>query len=121
MATITGAFIPSVLEENSGKEDKVQKAAADVMGKIDAKHAGDDDENRAIAYAQVFTHAELEQIKDFYESSAGKKMIQSSDDLEVHEMQLKQDSGITKAYEAREAIIAELKKDGLKVPKESDK
>ncbi|MDR3425409.1 MAG: DUF2059 domain-containing protein [Alphaproteobacteria bacterium] len=121
MMGITMSIVPMIDRENKGKEAEIQKIASGVMDKIAAQHSDDAEKDKAIAYAQIFTYPELEQLKSFYESDAGKKLIQSNNDLNAHEAMLSQDSAMSAAEEARTAMIKELKKNDIDIPKELEK
>ncbi len=116
MMGLTMSMIPAIAQENPGQMEKIHGIALGLQEKISARHADDAEKDKAIAYAQTFTYSELEQLKGFYETAAGKKLAQSGAELASREGQLRQDSSMAVAEEVRSAILKELKEKGFKLP-----
>ncbi len=116
MMGLTMSMIPAIVQENPGQTEKIHGIAFGLQEKISAQHADDAEKDKAIAYAQTFTYSELEQLKGFYETSAGKKLLQSGGELASREGRLRQDTSMTVAEEVRSAILKALKENGIKLP-----
>ncbi len=108
---------PMVDVANPGQGDKVRQSAEAVVEKYADKYESAAMKSKAIALAKVFTADELEQLEKFYGSSAGKKalkmwgrVMQAGADV-GRQIEARESSNI------REAVIKEMKRNDLKIPK----
>lgn len=110
------SIVSAVAKDKPDLAEKMRKIADEVSSKVAAQHADDADNNKALAYAQMFTRAELEQLHSFYETDAGKKLVRSGGELSAREIMLNRDSDATFMDEVRTGMIKEMKKADIKIP-----
>lgn len=73
--------------------------------------------NKALFLAQMFSSDELSQLEKFYEFPVGQKLIKSTDDISRNDAMFIQRIVMSDNQKVREAVLKEIKKNDLKVPK----
>jgi hypothetical protein len=108
---------PMIERENPGQMDKIQKSMNDALNKMADEYEDDAIKNKAIYLAKTFNADELEQLQKFYESSVGKKMMKEGDQVARGDSEFSHRLGMLQGQKVREAMIKEMKKNDLKIPK----
>jgi hypothetical protein len=119
---VTGAMVktmvPLIDQENPGQGDKIEKIAIDATQRTMASHMAELEKNKAIIYTQLFSDAEIVQLKKFYASPVGRKLLQTTPEMMRRSALLDRDIMSAAVQEARSQILQDLKKNGIKIPKE---
>jgi hypothetical protein len=114
---MTMGMMPMIYQANPGQMDKIQKVVNGVVDKVVAAHDEDAQKDKAQFFAQNFSTDELEQLKTFYESSAGQKLIKSSDEMSRRDAMFGQSVAMSGSMQVRDELFKALKKNDIKVPK----
>ncbi len=110
-------FMPQLSRENEGQMEKVQKSIGTAVEKIAEDQEDLVVKNKAVFLAQTFTADELSQLEKFYESSVGQKLIKSSDEIARNDAMFAHRLVMMQTQKTREAVLKEIKRNDLKVPK----
>lgn len=117
--TVTSkTLLPIILEANPGQDARIDPIVKDAVQKAILAHMDELEKNRAAVYAEFFTAPELEQLRDFYKSPAGQKMIKVTPDMMARSAVLDHDLMIDAVRAANKEIGRQLRKNGMKVPKD---
>lgn len=117
--TVTSkTILPIILESNPGQDARIEPIITNAVQKAIMEHMGELEGNRAAVYADYFTVSELEQLRDFYQSPVGQKMIKVTPDMMARSAALDHDLMIDAVRAANKEISRQLKKNGMKVPKD---
>jgi hypothetical protein len=116
-ASLAQTMTPLIEQENPGQSEKMQVITAGAFQKVMTAHLPELEKNKAIAYAQLFTLPELEQLKKFYGSPAGQKMLQMTPEIMRRNAVLDQFVMTTAFQEVHKQLIEDLKKNGIRIPK----
>jgi len=108
---------PMLSMENPGKMDVIQKSIASATDKMTAEKEDLVVKNKAVFLAQTFTADELSQLEKFYESSVGQKLIKTSDEISRNDGMFIQRLVMSENQKTRDAVLKEIRKNDLKVPK----
>jgi hypothetical protein len=111
-------ILPIILESNPGQDARIEPIITNAVQKAIMEHMGELEGNRAAVYADYFTVSELEQLRDFYQSPVGQKMIKVTPDMMARSAALDHDLMIDAVRAANKEISRQLKKNGMKVPKD---
>jgi hypothetical protein len=108
---------PMLDRENPGQMDKIQKSIAAAVDKLSEDKEDLMRKNRALFLAQIFSADELSDLAKFYDSSAGQKLAKLSDKIAQDDAMFIQRILMIDSQKAREAVLKEMKKNDLKIPK----
>jgi hypothetical protein len=103
--------------ENQGKTETIRKVLDETADKIAASYEEGAQKNKAVFFAQNFTVEELAELKEFYESSVGQKLIKISDKMLQNDSMYIHELVMSKNQEIRAKMMEEMKSSGLKAPK----
>jgi len=118
LGAMSKAIVPLIAQANPGQDSKIQSIVFDAVQKSMAAHMDEMDKNKAVVYAEMFSYDELVQLRDFYQSPVGQKMIKSTPQMMTRSMALDQNIMLATMREANRQILQQLKDNGMKVPKE---
>ena len=116
LSAMTMPMVPFMAQENPGQDDKLQKIALDAVQKVASAHMDEIEKNKATVYAQLFTLLELQELKKFYASPTGRKMMEMTPEMMRRDAMLGQNVVMTSITDVRREVIVQAKKAGLKVP-----
>jgi len=115
---ITRTLMPMILRDNPNQLQQVQKIAMEAVQKSFMAHMDELANNKAIIYAQMYSYDELVQLKAFYQSPVGQKMLKTMPEMMQKSMILDKDIMLKAIQESTQGLRDGLQKNGLKVPKE---
>jgi hypothetical protein len=118
MTVTSKTILPIILEANPGQDARIEPIITAAVQKAIMEHMGELEGNRAAVYADYFTVGELEQLRDFYQSPVGQKLIKVTPDMMARSAALDHDLMIDAVRAANKEISRQLKKNGMKVPKD---
>jgi hypothetical protein len=103
--------------ENQGQSETVRKTYDATAEKIAEEYEVRALENKALFFAQTFTPEELAELKDFYKSPVGQKLIKVSDKMMQSDARFNQELIMSHSKDVRDAMTEGMKSAGLKAPK----
>lgn len=102
---------------NPGKDDQIDRIAAEVGEKIHALHKDELKASAVKVYADMFTEEELGKLNEFFKSPAGQKYIETISRAGNRIMALNKDVVAQGGEEIKKTFAEELQKNNLHVPK----
>ncbi|MDD3370911.1 MAG: DUF2059 domain-containing protein [Alphaproteobacteria bacterium] len=119
--SMRGPLMSLVMRMRSGNHEE-NKAVGEVIEEVTSAEAEKQAalvlRNRALFFARNYTTDELKDLEDFYSTSAGQKMTKLWANQQRQDAMFSQRVAASRVTELRAAAIKELKKKGVKIPKE---
>lgn len=113
-------MLPLIMRDNPNQSQQGQQLIIDAVQKTFMAHMDEFENNKAIVYAQMYSYDEIMQLKTFYQSPIGQKMLKTMPDMMQKTMVMDQSIILKSMDEAKRSIAESLRKSGMKVPREMD-
>jgi hypothetical protein len=119
MSAMMKSMLPVLDQENPGQNAKIEQITEHSLQKSLTARLPELEKNKAIVYAQMFSYDELQQLKTFYQSPVGQKLLQSTAEMMRRNATLDHSVMQAMMLEMRSQLLGDLKKNGMKIPKEA--